>query len=293
MEAHRLCHDLPDANRVARVCLPKTICDAQNAAVSGGSLGTPVPGTQNAASQNANSTQDEPEQLTPRSMSQSCTGSFATTTTTIARELEFDEVFQGGKAEVKNMIVQHPKRSENWYILRCEEHEQKFGPRVLLAASKHIHSRSHDYQPKTFNRAIELLGWRVLNCTAEKAEENNNVFQAEWAAAHGAAAHGAAKRDSRSSRAAAEGFHDDSSPFCGNVGRPWSALEFHGDGIYDQLRTSSGLKAAAFKGLADPVAGHVYQAFWPKDERWYAVVVLSISDLSEFGLSEAFRILRS
>ncbi|KAK2770525.1 hypothetical protein CKAH01_14713 [Colletotrichum kahawae] len=112
-------------------------------------------------------------------------------TTSSKERIEFDEVYQDGKAEFKHTIV---KFSDKFYILkyaycdikawkplltddRCDKHGVHFRQNALIAAAKHLNSALHGFLKKDFRQAIELLGIRVSNCTDALAKLNNDCVR--------------------------------------------------------------------------------------------------------------------
>ncbi|KAI1742937.1 hypothetical protein F4680DRAFT_410523 [Xylaria scruposa] len=94
-----------------------------------------------------------------------------------SRTVTFDEVYQNGQAKHKDTIVEFPSDSGRWYILKCEEHKMRFGPRPLIGAGKHLNSQLHGGLYKGWAVAIEKLGYRVIDCTKELASLNNEVVR--------------------------------------------------------------------------------------------------------------------
>ncbi|KAM7189192.1 hypothetical protein V8F33_010194 [Rhypophila sp. PSN 637] len=86
--------------------------------------------------------------------------------------IDYDEVFGNGNAKIKYNIVEFPKESGKWYILRCLEHNMHFFRGALQAGAKHLNSGFHN-GPRKQDRAFEMFHVQVLNCDAAKAEENN------------------------------------------------------------------------------------------------------------------------
>ena len=99
--------------------------------------------------------------------------------------ITFDTVFQGGKADPKDIIVEFPRGSDMFYILRCNEcNIPPFAPTApLMAAAKHLDSPRHGNLDRSNDTAIKRLGIRVLHCTKELAEENNEAYR-RWIAVH-------------------------------------------------------------------------------------------------------------
>jgi len=93
------------------------------------------------------------------------------------KTMAFDDVYQGGNAEYKHAIIEHPKDSGEWYIFRYDEHNLHFGPRPLLGAMKHLNGRAHHNLPKDGTVAIRTLGIRVRNYDVQRAKSNNTVFK--------------------------------------------------------------------------------------------------------------------
>lgn len=100
-------------------------------------------------------------------------------------EITFDDVFQGGKADPKDIIVEFPRQSGAFYILRCNECDiPPFAPTApLRAAAKHLDSPRHGNLDRFNETAINHLGIRVLHCTTELAEENNEAYR-RWLTVH-------------------------------------------------------------------------------------------------------------
>ncbi|KAF3809500.1 hypothetical protein GCG54_00012784 [Colletotrichum gloeosporioides] len=92
--------------------------------------------------------------------------------------IEFDEVYQDGKAEFKHTIV---KFSNKFYILKCDKHGVHFKQNALIAAAKHLNSALHGFLKKDFCQAIEFLGIRVVNCTDALAKLNNDCVRHAFA----------------------------------------------------------------------------------------------------------------
>ncbi|KAM7214402.1 hypothetical protein V8F06_010240 [Rhypophila decipiens] len=86
--------------------------------------------------------------------------------------IDYDEVFRNGNAKIKYNIVEFPKESGKWYILRCLEHNMHFFRGALQAGAKHLNSGCHN-GPRKQDRAFEMFHVQVLNCDAAKAEKNN------------------------------------------------------------------------------------------------------------------------
>ncbi|KAM7183620.1 hypothetical protein V8F20_012559 [Naviculisporaceae sp. PSN 640] len=86
--------------------------------------------------------------------------------------VEFDEVYAGGNATIKYNIAEYPKGSNQWWILRCLQHNKHFFRGALQAGAKHLSGRSHQLD-RNQELAFNMFSVRVLNCDAEKAKLNN------------------------------------------------------------------------------------------------------------------------
>ncbi|KAF4463417.1 hypothetical protein FALBO_9762 [Fusarium albosuccineum] len=93
------------------------------------------------------------------------------------RSISFDEVFQDGKARVKQIIIQFPDGDGPWFILRCDEHDHNFMYPPFRSAADHLRSRNHGWQGNPSDVAIvKQFGIEVLNCNTELARKNNSAF---------------------------------------------------------------------------------------------------------------------
>lgn len=92
------------------------------------------------------------------------------------RTIEFDQVFQDGKARTKYRIAQYPPQGGAWYILECREHRKHFPKDPIHGAAKHLDSDAHNNMGRGHEQAIRELGIRVLDCNETLAARNNAVF---------------------------------------------------------------------------------------------------------------------
>ncbi|KAF5654395.1 hypothetical protein FCIRC_13977, partial [Fusarium circinatum] len=93
--------------------------------------------------------------------------------------IDFDQVFQGGNAQTKYIIVQHPPEFGDWYILECKEHNKHFLKDPIRGASQHLISQEHGINGD-HSLAVKMLGTRVLNCNEELAAKNNRITRREF-----------------------------------------------------------------------------------------------------------------
>ncbi|KAF4420251.1 hypothetical protein F53441_14395 [Fusarium austroafricanum] len=87
-------------------------------------------------------------------------------------KIMFDKVYQDGQAKIKFVIVQ---RHGHYYIVRCKKHKLFFGMNPLRGALSHLRDKEHPNDCSNYDRAIELLGAEVPDCTEALCEENNNA----------------------------------------------------------------------------------------------------------------------
>lgn len=98
------------------------------------------------------------------------------------RTIQFDQVFQDGRARTKYKIARYPPRVGAFYILSCKEHPVvSFMKNPIIGAAKHLDSASHKHMGRDHEQAIRKLGTRVLGCNDALAAKNNAV--ADWAIA--------------------------------------------------------------------------------------------------------------
>jgi hypothetical protein len=96
------------------------------------------------------------------------------------RVITFEELYQDGEAEYKHKIFKHKEGSDDWYIVKCDEHNMHFGfDNPVHGAAKHIHSSQHGKMPMKHDFAVQVCGFLVKDCTDELAEKNNDVFAKE------------------------------------------------------------------------------------------------------------------
>ncbi|ROT42659.1 hypothetical protein SODALDRAFT_20525 [Sodiomyces alkalinus F11] len=90
------------------------------------------------------------------------------------RTVTYDEVYQDGKAKYKHAILGWEGQ---WYILKCEEHGVHFRMQAINAAMKHLDSEAHGKLKRYSDRAVRMLGYRVLGCNEELAEKHNAIVK--------------------------------------------------------------------------------------------------------------------
>ncbi|KAH8754546.1 hypothetical protein F5883DRAFT_184255 [Diaporthe sp. PMI_573] len=97
---------------------------------------------------------------------------------TANREITFDMVFQDGQAKYKHKIFELKEGSGDWYVVKCDKHETRFGfKNPVRGAATHINSPCHGNLQRTNDLAIRECGFLVTDCTAELAQANNKMFE--------------------------------------------------------------------------------------------------------------------
>ena len=102
--------------------------------------------------------------------------------------IEYNDVYRDGHPDNMCKIIYyppsskpHPRIEPGWFIIRCltctpTKHFGSNGRDPLRSAAKHINGVKHGRMQKSHDNAIEILGCRVLNCDAAKAEKNNAML---------------------------------------------------------------------------------------------------------------------
>ncbi|KAI1134671.1 hypothetical protein F5Y05DRAFT_204602 [Hypoxylon sp. FL0543] len=93
------------------------------------------------------------------------------------RTITFDEVYQGGNAKFKDTIVEWPRGSRKWYILKCEKHGLHFTKNAIQGAAKHLNGLSHGFPDRNREVAVNTLGYLVVDCDESLARLNNSVAE--------------------------------------------------------------------------------------------------------------------
>ncbi|KAI2636826.1 hypothetical protein GGS21DRAFT_513456 [Xylaria nigripes] len=192
----------------------------------------------------------------------------------VQRTVTFAEVYQNGEAAHKDTIIEFPQGSDQWYILKCEEHQQRFTQRVLQGATKHLNGRDHgniDRRQRTL--AIKMLGYRVLGCNRQLAEVNNKVVQRAFA--NGYVPMGV-KRPSQSVMAAKLNSHSK------------RGTDTDGTTFTNKIRRARGRPPRNFqkqsRTITNPKTYHVYYCYWHPEKCMYPVLILGWNDQKQGGL---------
>lgn len=184
--------------------------------------------------------------------------------------IAFEDVFQGGTAEPGHMIIEFPRDSDEWYVLRCVEHGVHFKLNALLGAAKHLRSDEHGGLPRDDALSVKLLGIRVRDCNSTLAKQNNDVFRR--AQTNVSSLNKVGKQVQAASpidrimlarRGKRNRTLDKDSPLSARSDQP---------------------PRESFDGITDPVVGEVYRGFWKK-RKPHAVLLLPRGALDVVGMS--------
>ena len=178
-----------------------------------------------------------------------------TTTEPTLREISFDDVYQDGKATLKHEIIRYPKKTGDWYILRCEEHPPyTFTRNPIHVACRHLSRFAHDGKCGNTQRALDVFGIRVIGCTDELMERNNATARAEkYASSHSSSPKLEVTR--------------------GHERKPST------DFVTIHRTRTRGKSPVQY-----PQDGHVYLSYWSANPNPFGVIVLPMNDLSLVGL---------
>lgn len=93
------------------------------------------------------------------------------------RTVTYDEIYAGGKGRFKHYMHELKKEDPGyWYVTKCDEHGVHFGE-SLAGPAKHLNSKVHGKMTKNYLLAVQTLGYLVLGCTRDLAEQNNIMFE--------------------------------------------------------------------------------------------------------------------
>ncbi|KAM0344767.1 hypothetical protein ACHAPU_007140 [Fusarium lateritium] len=179
------------------------------------------------------------------------------------RTIEFDDVYQGGNAEKKYIIVDY---LQQWYIVECKKHRMRFLKQTLKAAGRHLNGGKHRLENPGHEGIIRELGTQVLNCNQRLSMINNEVTEREVAII--SSPRELAQRPSYEHYAQPD---SDARPNAQNC-------------THNQAtRSSNGMSGI------DPQPGEVYSAYWKKSKKWFAVLILPWGSFGRFGWNMSFK----
>ncbi|KAI9164048.1 hypothetical protein HJFPF1_05683 [Paramyrothecium foliicola] len=188
------------------------------------------------------------------------------------RVTSFDDVYQGGLAKSKHLIIEYPKQSGLWYIVKCEKHNKRFyGEQPLAGACRHVTSKAHN-ESGAHDDVIRLLGVQVRDCNQELADKNNQAVRDSLSLDFPFPGSAQSKKSKGKKRR-----REDEADLS-------DGIDWANDAELPHHRNSR-----RNDGIADPVVGDVYSVYWQGDRRWYAGVVLSAKDRVQLNLPTLYQ----
>ncbi|KAK3375857.1 hypothetical protein B0T24DRAFT_676760 [Lasiosphaeria ovina] len=189
------------------------------------------------------------------------------------KTISYDEVFQGGNAQYKHIIVDYPPSSNNFYILKCDEHGVHFNQNPLAGAAKHLHSAQHGNMSKERAQAVELLGHLVFDCDPKKAAANNEIVSRAFAKGYKPLNLNQLTKTERSIYGLPP------------LDAPTSAQKPASQFVHETPSNSSTSLAHQLPvGIKNPTPGELYLGYWTKEKKNYAVLLLPRGDLKCAGM---------
>ena len=201
------------------------------------------------------------------------------------RTVSFDEVYGGGDAEYKHAIIEYPRGSENWFIIRCDQCGVYFGANPLQGGAKHLDSEAHGYAPRKWALAVQELGIRILDCDKDKADRNNEAFhravEAGYVPLNERTSSGLARRARR--RQGQESV--DASDEGEDEEEDQALLEPHRHPHATVANSPQGRhpKGKPFEGISDPIVGRLYRACF-RGDGFCAALMLPLGSFAAVGV---------
>ncbi|KAK3349600.1 hypothetical protein B0T25DRAFT_519784 [Lasiosphaeria hispida] len=193
------------------------------------------------------------------------------------KTISFDEVYNGGNAKYKHMIVEHPPNSGDYFILKCDEHGVHFNTNPLAGAAKHVHSAQHGNLSKERAQAVELLGHLVFDCDSELARKNNDWVTESFKAGYVAMnQNNWSKAERLSLGLSAEPAKGPKAPVQHPAGKGSSR---------DAPSSSASTPYKRFTGITNPIPGNLYLGYWTEENRNYPIIVLPWGALQNAGMA--------
>lgn len=156
----------------------------------------------------------------------------------------YDDIYLKGHAETKHIIVEHPKGTDQWYIIRCQDCPRDFKDTPLRSAGAHLQGAQHRCQHRDGAHVVEKFGITVLGCDKKKAEKNNAVARRAFR-----------RQEEEGPRPA-----DDTA----------ASGSRHG-------RRSGG-------GIVTPTPGQIYLGYWGTAKKSWPVLLLPTANLEDVGV---------
>ncbi|KUI66334.1 hypothetical protein VM1G_02017 [Cytospora mali] len=205
------------------------------------------------------------------------------------RTILFDEVnaeTKDWRFEEISIIVEYPPKSNIWYILRCQQCGPVFF--TVQGAGQHLSGRTHG-SSRRWGEAVKQLGVHVVDCDAKKARRNNDAFEIACLQGHNPKRrldrapwrfHGSCRDKTTASRQEDE-IEDLTDSELNLVDDEYVPSDEEIDDFIPEKESQK----QPFLGVAEPVAGELYQAYWGADDTWYLVTVLPLGGFQEIGIA--------
>ncbi|KAI1204323.1 uncharacterized protein F4807DRAFT_337277 [Annulohypoxylon truncatum] len=222
------------------------------------------------------------------------------------RTITFDEVYQDGRAKHKDIIVEWPTGSRQWYILKCEQHGLRFTRNSVQGAAKHLNGNGHGRTDRNRDYAVKTLGYLVTGCDENLAKLNNQVAEEAYANGYKPPLPRLKKqRDpltgSKKKQLGGRGLASRPSvPHAANqVPGPAQEMSSSAQKVAAKERRESGTPSARQKssdsgdGITHPKDFHIYYGRWKDDglgkerDRIYPVMVLGWDSQNGSGLKDS------
>lgn len=192
-------------------------------------------------------------------------------------------MYGDGDPEYRHAIVEYPRGSKSWFIIRCDQCGVHFGANSLQGGAKHLDSEAHGYAPRKWALAVQELGIRVLGCDKDKADRNNDAFdravEAGYVPLNERTGSGRARRrqGQESVDASDEGEDDDDEDLA------LLEADRHPRAIAANSPQGRHPKGKPFEGVTDPIVGQLYRA-WYRGDGFYAALMLPLGSFATVGV---------
>ncbi|KAI0417823.1 hypothetical protein F5X98DRAFT_134377 [Xylaria grammica] len=167
-----------------------------------------------------------------------------------------------------------PPNSRQWYILKCEEHDIRFGQRPIAGAAKHLNGQPHGSIPRSHALAIKILGYRVIDCNERLAQLNNKVVSDAFADGYKPGVSDSVEYGLETP-AVSQGKGTTSKPAAGRNSSSSPPRKWHKTG-----------RKSSKEIITNPKAFHIYNCFWNPERRVYPAMILGWDDQKPGGLEK-------
>jgi len=190
-------------------------------------------------------------------------------------------VYQNGNPNRRKFEIIYSKPSDardyqkgKWYILRCKKHDLDFDGAVsaIHSVGNHLNSGLHGFHRRRRQDLVAVLGIRVLNCDAAKADMNNKDVKTEMTD----------NRDARRGKRRAQSEQPQSQPAKPVAAQPVAAQPLV---IQEPVQSPDD---SFDRVITNPTEGALYYVPYGVEGLW-AVVVLPPGDFTEVGVRGSVR----